>query len=107
MTALLCAVAMNQAHALMKNEAETQQWQAEQAVLDSQCEAGRMVLIEPIRAKAYDECMHLPMSTDTSEDCHQKADGYHGQNANGSQRFYDIPECVAAFEHRKLDPRRP
>lgn len=77
---------------------------AKQAELDRQCEAAREQKLAPIRAEIYDECVNKLRKQ--PEYCRRYADGYNGERAGAAPRFYELPECVAAFEFR-TNRRRP
>ncbi|MBN8279407.1 MAG: hypothetical protein J0M16_02235 [Gammaproteobacteria bacterium] len=75
-----------------------------QAELDRRCEAARDEALAPIRADIYKECLADKRGDDAY--CRRYADGYNGERIGGSPRFYELPECQAAFEFRNRD-RRP
>lgn len=77
---------------------------AEQAELDRRCEAARDEKLAPIRAEIYAECIADRKGDDAY--CRRYADGYNGERIGGSPRFYELPECEAAFRFRNRD-RRP
>ncbi|MFN3564565.1 MAG: hypothetical protein ACK4V1_01075 [Burkholderiaceae bacterium] len=72
--------------------------------LDRRCEAARLAKLAPIRAELIDRCVRIdkrPRETCASEFAHYgdtKA-AAHGKAIAGL--FYDLPECVAAFEARQ------
>lgn len=74
-----------------------------QAELDRQCEAAREEKLAPIRAEIYDECVNKQGKE--PEYCRRYADGYDGTRIGGAPRFYELPECVAAFEYSKSTKR--
>ncbi len=69
-----------------------------QAELDRRCEAARAVKLAPIRADLYKECVAKKQGDDAF--CRQFADAYNGNRAKGAPRFYELPECEAAFAFR-------
>lgn len=75
-----------------------------QAELDRRCEAARDRALAPIRADIYKECLADRKGDEAY--CRRYADGYNGERIGGSPRFYELPECQAAFEFRNRD-RRP
>ena len=77
---------------------------AKQAELDRLCEAARAKQLAPIRAEIYDECVNRQGKQ--PEFCRRYADGYNGERAGAAPRFYELPECVAAFDFRNSN-RRP
>jgi hypothetical protein len=57
------------------------------------------VELAPIRADIYRECLENKQGDDAY--CRRSADGYNGNRKGGAARFYELPECEAAFEFRK------
>ncbi len=76
---------------------------ARQAELDRLCEAARDRALEPIRAEIYQECVD-EQHKDPGY-CRRYADGYNGERERGAPRFYELPECVEAFEFRRSQRR--
>ncbi len=76
----------------------------QQAELDKRCEAARDEKLAPIRAEIYTDCVRDKRGDDAY--CRRYADGYNGERIGGGPRFYELPECQAAFEFRNRD-RRP
>lgn len=70
----------------------------EQVELDRRCEAARAVKLAPIRADIYTECLEKKRGDEPY--CRRYADGYNGNRIGGAARFYDLPECEAAFAFR-------
>lgn len=103
--ALLGILSAPAVHAVTREEVE-QKFDADQAVYDQRCEAARLVILEPVRAKAFEECMSDHTITRTEEQCHNRAQAYDGQNTKYGLRFYDLPACREAFDHRSLNTRR-
>lgn len=74
------------------------------AELDRKCEAARLAKLAPIRAELIDKCVRIdrrPREACEGEFAHYgdtKAT-VHGRAIAGL--FYDLPECVAAFEARQ------
>jgi len=69
-----------------------------QAELDRQCEAARAVKLAPIRSDIYTECLEKKQGD--AAYCRRFADDYNGNRPGGAPRFYELPECEAAFEFR-------
>jgi hypothetical protein len=69
-----------------------------QAELDRRCEAARQLKLGPIREELFAECLEKKQGDETF--CRRNADGYNGNRIGGSPRFYELPECQAAFENR-------
>jgi hypothetical protein len=80
-------------------------WDDEQARLDRACEAARSEALAPIREEIREECLAAGKPTDF---CARDAAGYDGARPGPGRAplFYDLPECVDAFEHQQ-SPRRP
>lgn len=70
-----------------------------QAELDRRCEEARAVKLAPIRADLYKECVANKQGDEAY--CRRSADAYNGNRARGAPRFYELPECEAAFAFRK------
>ncbi len=70
----------------------------QQAELDRRCEAARDEKLAPIRADIYQECLDKKKGDEAY--CQRYADGYNGERIGGSPRFYELPECEAAFRFR-------
>lgn len=71
--------------------------------LDRRCEAARAAKLAPIRAELIDKCVRIDKRP--REVCEAEFANYgdtkrtaHGKAVGGL--FYDLPECVAAFEAR-------
>lgn len=71
--------------------------------LDRKCEAARLAKLAPIRAELIDKCVKVDKRP--RERCEAEFANYgetkataHGKAVAGL--FYDLPECVAAFEAR-------
>ena len=69
-----------------------------QIELDQECEAARQVALAPKKQQVYAEC--LEKGKEESQ-CAAERDEYNGARANRGPAFYDLPECEAAFNHRK------
>jgi hypothetical protein len=74
---------------------ETQGYQAE---LDAACETARQAALAPSRSEIYQEC--IEKFKKSAVVCEEEAAGYNGNRVGRSPLFYDLPECVAAFENR-------
>lgn len=75
-----------------------------QAELDQLCEAARDEKLEPVRAEIYAECLEDRRGDEAY--CRRYAEGYNGERIGGSPRFYELPECDAAFQFRNRN-RKP
>ena len=71
-----------------------------QAELDSLCEEVRQKALAPMRRELFQECLEKKGDTGL---CEQEAAAYDGARAHRGPMFYDLPECVAAFDYRKGD----
>ena len=69
-----------------------------QAELDQRCEAARERKLAPIRDDIYREC--LDKKQGDAAYCRRYADAYNGNRPGGAPRFYELPECEAAFKFR-------
>jgi hypothetical protein len=97
--AIMFAASALNAYALSTEE--EQAIEAKQMELDQRCEAARDIKLGPVRSQIFDECMSAAHSTDTETDCRRKAATYNANRKNGSPLYYDLPQCVAAFEHNR------
>ena len=93
-TLLLILLAIT--HGGLADDLSPQERAAKQAELDRLCEAAREKKLEPIRAEIYDECVNRDRNQ--PEYCRRYADGYNGERIGSAPRFYELPECVAAFD---------
>ena len=68
-----------------------------QARLDAACEAAREEKIAPLRQKVIEDCVannELP----NKEECERFYAPYGERTGGKAALFYDLPECVTAFE---------
>lgn len=73
---------------------------AKQARLDAACEAARQAKLAPIRQKYTDECVankELP----SRQECEQFYADYGERTGRKAALFYDLPECVTAFNFQQ------
>lgn len=76
-----------------------------QEQLDAECEAARERKLAPQREHYIEECVRLGQQRDRAACERFYAD--HGAQAGGrAPLYYDLPECVRAFEHRQSSSRR-
>jgi hypothetical protein len=73
---------------------------SEQAKLDAACEAAREKKLAPLRAGFIDECVEKKQRPDRAA-CERFYADYGNQAGNRAPLFYDLPECVKAFEYRR------
>ncbi len=72
--------------------------------LDRKCEAARAVKLAPIRAELIDRCVRIDRRPRAA--CEDEFANYGDTRATAQGKavaglFYDLPECVAAFEARQ------
>ncbi len=80
---------------------ETEEEQkAKQAELDAVCEVARQKKLVPLRAQHVDECVEKKQRPDR-ESCERFYADYDGQRGNQAPLFYDLLECVKAYEYRR------
>ena len=73
---------------------------AKQAKLDAACEAARQEKLAPIRKQYTDECVankELP----SRQECERFYADYGERTGRKAALFYDLPECVAAFNFQQ------
>ncbi len=71
-----------------------------QQKLDAECEAARERKLEPEREMYVQECVQQKMKS-TLPDCQRFYADYGGKTGDRAPLYYDLPECVAAFEYRQ------
>jgi hypothetical protein len=74
--------------------------QSRQDQLDAKCEAARQRVIAPQRAKVIDECVRDKMK-ETRGDCERFYRDYGERSGRRPALYYDLSECVAAYEYRE------
>lgn len=72
----------------------------EQAKLDAACEAVREKKLAPMRAGFIEECIEKKQRPDRAA-CERFYADFGNQSGNRAPLFYDLPECVKAFEYRR------
>ena len=77
----------------------------EQARLDAACEAARERELAPLREQYIEECVQTKLKR-SREACEQFYSDFGAQSGNRAPLFYDLPECVKAFEFRENSSRR-
>jgi hypothetical protein len=70
----------------------------EQAKLDAACEAARETQLAPLRAGFIDECVERKQRPDRAA-CERFYADFGNQAGSRAPLFYDLPECVKAFEY--------
>ena len=86
--------------ALSQTRQEEQEREAMQAELDLACEVARQEKLSPLKARYIEECVEKEQRPDR-ESCERFYADYGNRSGNRAPLFYDLPECVTAFEHRK------
>lgn len=79
---------------------------AQQALLDAECEAARERKLAPERDKYIDECVRDKVK-DSREACERFYSDYGARSGDRAPLYYDLPECVSAFEFRKSYRQSP
>ena len=72
----------------------------QQAQLDAECEAARERKLAPERERYIEECVRDKVRN-SREDCERFYSDYGAQSGNRAPLYYDLPECVSAFEYRR------
>ncbi len=76
-----------------------------QAQIDAECEAARERKLAPDRAKYIEECVRDKVK-DSREACVRFYSDYGGRSGNRAPLYYDLPECVRAFEFSRSTRQR-
>ena len=79
--------------------------QAKQEQLDAQCEAARERKLAPERVRFIEECVKEKQRSDRTA-CERFYSDYGAQSGNRAPLYYDLPECVEAFDFRNSLRRR-
>ena len=74
--------------------------ESKQAQLDAACESARERKLAPERAKYIEECVRDNFK-DSRAACERFYRDYGNQTADRLALYYDLPECVQAFEFRQ------
>jgi len=72
----------------------------EQAKLDAACETARQEKLAPMRAGFIDECVEKKQRPDRAS-CERFYADFGNQSGNRAPLFYDLPECVKAFDYSR------
>ncbi len=73
---------------------------AKQAELDTACEEARQAKLIPLRAQFVEECVAKEQRPDR-ESCERFYADYGNKTGNRAALFYDLTECLKAFEYRQ------
>ena len=76
-----------------------------QTELDAACEQARERKLAPERAKFIELCVQKKEREDRAA-CERFYADYGAQSGNRAPLYYDLPECVTAFENRRGSERR-
>ena len=80
-------------------------WAADQqAELDRSCETVRQQTIEPLKQQYIAEC--VDKGDKSADQCQQFYRDYGEGAGSRPALFYDLPECVAAFDYLKKNADR-
>lgn len=80
----------------LQADSEREQKQAE---LDAACEAAREKKLAPLREQMVKQCVHNKEQPDRAA-CEAYYSDYGAKAGNRAPLFYDLPECVKAFEYQ-------
>ncbi|MGB0938112.1 MAG: hypothetical protein ACPGTQ_11695 [Colwellia sp.] len=72
---------------------------AKLAKLDKACEKQRDIKLAPLRSKIAKECVET--TSKGKEVCEKESQDFNGNRVGRNPMFYDLPECVKAFEYQK------
>lgn len=73
-----------------------------QAQLDGACEVARQKKLIPLREQYVEECVEKEQRPDRAA-CERFYADFGNPSGNRAALFYDLPECQAAFDHRRSD----
>ena len=79
--------------------------QSEQTTLDAACEAARQIQIEKDKVFLVQECVDKKFKSSRA-DCERFYADHGNQAGSRAALYYDLPECVEAFEATKNQRRR-
>ena len=74
--------------------------QARQEMLDAQCQAARELKLAPERANLIETCVEEKQRRDMVA-CERFYRDHGAQSGDRAPLYYDLPECVEAFEFRR------
>ena len=77
----------------------------EQARLDAVCEQAREKQLAPMRAQFVEECVQNKEQADRKA-CETFYADFGAQSGRRAPLFYDLPECVEAFEYQNSQRQR-
>ena len=94
---LLCAALISM---LVNPAIADQDRKNKQATLDGACEVARQKKLAPLRKKYVDECTANKEQPNRDECVRFYAD-YGNRMGGRAPLFYDLPECIIAFEYNQ------
>jgi len=72
-----------------------------QRQLDEACESAREEKLAPLREKYIEECVEKQLRKENARAyCERFYSDYGSQSGRQPPLFYDLPECIEAFEYR-------
>jgi len=71
-----------------------------QAQLDGACEVARQKELAPMRKRFVEECV-ANKEMPSREECQRFYSDYGNRMGGRAPLFYDLPECVTAFDYRQ------
>ena len=85
--------------------AAEEKWsEARQAELDAACEAARQERLEPERERLVEECVREKQRPDRAA-CERFLADYGNRAGNRPALYYDLPQCVEAFDYQETRGR--
>ena len=94
---LLCALLFSLA---INPVTANQDRESKQANLDGACEVERQKKLAPLRKKIVDECT-ANKELSSRDECVRFYADYGNRTGRRAPLFYDLPECVTAFEYNQ------
>ncbi len=76
--------------------------EAKQAELDAACEQAREAKLAPLREQYIEECVKNKEQPDRKS-CEVFYADYGAQSGHRAPLFYDLPECVKAFDYQNSE----
>lgn len=73
---------------------------AKQAELDAKCESARQRKLAVLRAELVEECVEKKQRSDRAA-CERFYKDHGERTGSQDPLFYDLPECVKAFENQR------
>lgn len=89
----------------LANAARESERAANQAELDAACEKAREEKLAPLRAQFVEECVQEKHFSSRRE-CESYYADFGAQSGNRAPLFYDLPECVEAYDYQNSQRTR-